>query len=326
MNFKAQFLTQYRGDTKQAVKVTDRFGWATIEVEIEPYSAQDFRPVLRRVGRSGFADHVYHDGSSFWAEVDSVNLSRRGDVGSLGSFGKYWWGSNVEGLKNFQPREQQRFFWNAFGICFFDRLPVRHFYTLWPSKVKNYRPGKVVMWDETALIGKKYADYLHQNLCVVDDIVLCRIERPCFTAKRESWRDIEVFTPYGGFGDPVLDFAALERDTYDPAFMRSSHWQWMISEGEIAEIDDRGTDPIARTVRAVYMDLFRQKSWLGEQKKITKAKAAKKVAALHDIWKQKGSSVEDGHLERVTEILLGIAENGPVRDILDGWENRTISL
>ena len=304
----------------------DRFGWATIDVELDHYSATDFRPILRRTGGDLLEDHVYHDGSGFWVEVDSTNLSRRGDVGSLGSFGKYWWGSNVEGLENFQPREQQRFFWNAFGICFFDRLPAGHFYTLWPSKTKNYRPGRAVDWDETALVGRKYADYMRQNLCVVDDIVLCRIERPCFTPKLEAWRDIEVFTPLGGFGDPVVDFAALERATYDPAFMRASRWQWMITEAEIGEIDNRGTDPIARSVRAVFMDLFRQKSWLGGQEKITKAKAAKKFAVLHEIWKSMGVSVEDSHLDQVAGLLLEIAEPGHVRDILGNWEDRTISI
>ncbi|MCZ7862600.1 hypothetical protein O9X98_14590 [Agrobacterium salinitolerans] len=72
--------------------------------------------------------------------------------------------------------------------------------------------------------------------------------------------------------------------------------------------------------------MFRRKSWLGEQKKITKSKAAKKVAFLHEIWQSRGASVDDGHLDEVVSILLSITEEGLVREILDAWGNRTISF
>jgi hypothetical protein len=59
---------------------------------------------------------------------------------------------------------------------------------------------------------------------------------------------------------------------------------------------------------------------------IRTAKAVKKVVALHEIWKSKGVSLDSGHLDEVASILLSIAEEGHVRDILNAWEDRVISF
>jgi hypothetical protein len=88
MKFDAQFLTQYRGNTKQSAKVTDRFGWANVEVDIEDRSAGEFRPVLSKSG-GGYDGSINHDGKNFWIEADSTNLSHQGDVGSMGGFTSY---------------------------------------------------------------------------------------------------------------------------------------------------------------------------------------------------------------------------------------------
>ncbi|MCS4089976.1 hypothetical protein [Rhizobium sp. BK176] len=322
MKFDAQFLTQYRGNTKQSAKVTDRFGWTAVEVEIEDRMADEFRPVLSK-SAGGYSGTVYHDGMNYWIEADSTNLSHHGHVGSMGGFTAYWPHKEIKDLHNFQGREQRRFFWNTFGIRFFDRPPAGHYYTLVPSNLKNYRPGTKVEWDETAFIGNRYAQYLGENTVNVDGVILCRIERPCFTGR---WRAITVFTPFGGYGDPVLDYAALQKMSLDPKYMSTGNWKWEISSEELYELDRNDVDPIARSARAVFMDLFRQKSWLSQQETITKSKAAKKVSRLHDVWKSNGPSLDEDHLDDVVEVLLTIAEEGRVRSILESWVDRPIGL
>jgi hypothetical protein len=322
MNLDVQFLTQYRGNTKQSEKVSDRFGWSTVEVDIEDRKCDEFQRVLL----SGSQEAVYHDGQSFWVEADSANRYHRGDVGSLGDFSGYWPFKDIKGLKNFQGREQRRFFWNTFGLRFFDRSPAGHYFTLDPDNLKNYRPGTKIDWDETPIIGDRYADYLRENTVNVDGVIMVRIERPCFTVHKEGWRAVTIFTPFGGHGDPVLDYAALQQASCDQDYMRTTNWRWDISPAELEEMDRLVGDPIARSARAVFMDLFRQKSWLSEQETITKSKAARKVARLHEVWKSLGPSLDEGHLDDVVEVLLTIAEEGVVRSILESWMDRPIGF
>jgi hypothetical protein len=195
-----------------------------------------------------------------------------------------------------------------------------------PSNLKNYRPGAKIEWDETEIIGSRYADYLRENTVNVDGVVMCRIERPCFTGRMERWRAITVFTPFGGYGDPVLDYATLQQASLDPKYMRTTNWRWEISPQELDELDRNDVDPIARSARAVFLDLFRQKSWLSEQKSITKSKAARKFSRLHDVWKSHGPSLDEDHLDDVVEVLLTIAEEGRVRSILESWVDRPIGF
>jgi hypothetical protein len=325
LQFNAQFLTQYRGGTAQTSTVIDRFGWATIEVDIEECSSDIFRTILSRAD-GGISECVFHDGIHFWVEADSVNTSHIGDSGSLGDFNASWVGKGIKDLKNFQPREQRRTSWNSFGFRFFERFPVGHFFTLGPGNLKNYRPGKKIEWDDTSMIGAKYSKYLSENLVFVDGIVLCRIERPCFTETSYPWRDTKVFTPFGGHGDPVLDYRTLYSASFDDYFMKNTGWRWRVSPAELVELDRDALDPNSRSVRAIFMDLFRRNSWLLAQTKTTKSKASKKVLILHDVWKTYGPSTDEAHLDEVVDVLLTITDPGAIRDILDAWVDRPISL
>jgi hypothetical protein len=304
-------------------KVIDRFAWASIEVDIEEYRALNFTPILRTCDEKS-EDFVYHDGESYWVNADKLSCYHRGFVGYIDDW--YWQGKKLHDLKNFQLSDQRRSTWNSFGFNFFDRYPVRHAFTIWPDNLKNYRPGGKVEWDETASIGNRYSSYLRENLVCVEGMVLCRIERPCFADREYRWQDIRVFTPIGGHGDALLDFSSAYRASFEQAAMEKAGWQWLITPAELMELDKTSIDPRSRSVRAVFMDLFRNTSWISDQKTITRAKAAKQLLALHDTWKVFGSSTDESHLDDVADILLTIAEPGHVRDILAAWADRPIAL
>jgi hypothetical protein len=323
LRINAQFLTQYRGGTEKDAKVIDRFAWATVEVDIYEYSARTFTPVFRP--NSGKPEEcVFHDGTSYWADADEIASRHRGYVGYIDDC--YWQGKKLPGLKNFQSAEQRRSSWNSFGFNFFERYPVRHAFTIWPDNLKNYRPGGRVEWDETYIIGNRYSTYLHDNFACVEGRILCRIERPCFAPRQYKWEDIRIFTPLGGHGDAVIDFVPAYAASFDKAETAKAGWEWLISPSELEDLDRSSVDPRSRSVRALFMDLFRNTSWISGQKTITRSKAAKKLLALHDVWKSQGSSIEPGHLDDVAEILQTIAEPATAGNILDSWGNRPICL
>jgi hypothetical protein len=322
LKIKVHFLSQYRGDTKQTDQVHDRFGWAKTEVDLDQSTSAGLAPVLRKVG--GFGRPVLHDGVHFWVEIDSTNSSHRGDIGSMETWSSF--SSAKEPTKNYHLGDQQTFAWNAFGIKFFDRLPVGHFYTSVPGNMKYYRPGKTVEWDDTEHATRKVAQYLRDNVMIVDEVVMCRIERPCILEPKEKWRDNRVFTPFGGYGDPVLDYAAAQRRCYEPNYMTRAGWKWEIPLEDLAALDSNASDPIARSVRAVFMNLFTQRSWLAEQTKTTKSKAMKTLKALHEVWKIKGPSLETDHLDDIAASMLTISDEGKVRTILEAWGDRPIAF
>lgn len=323
MKFDAQFLTQYRGGTAQTATIIDRFAWATVEVEIEDHAARSFTPALRR--RSvGLDEFVYHDGGSYWANADHLAGCHRGFVGYIDDdYARY---KPLSGLTNFQISEQRRSAWNSFGFNFFEKYPVRHAFTIEPRNLKNYRPGGKIEWDETDLIARRYSSYLRENFVCMEGMILCRIERPCFVPRKYRWQTVDVFTPVGGHGDPVLDFTSAYAASFDASAMAKAGWDWLITPSEIEDFDRNSINPWSRSVRAVFMDLVRNTSWISDQKAITRSKAAKKLLALHDIWRENGRSISEDQLDNVVDILLTIAEPGNVRNILDAWADRPINL
>jgi hypothetical protein len=325
LKFKAQFVTQFRGDTLMDGSVKHRITWATTEVEVEERSSQDMSPVLQR--RRGFFDETaYHDGSHYWANADIVASINRGYVGYLDHI--HGREKPTRGLDNFCLECQRRTVWNGFGFNFFDRYPAGHAYSIWPQKLKTYRPGGDIEWDETQGIAERYARYIRENTACVDGTLFMRIERPCIIVAEYGWQNSQVFTPFGGHGDAVIDFSEAYASSLDQVarqeLVRQTGWEWLIGPEEVDQLDQSGIDPYSRSVRAMFMDLFRTKSWLSNQEKITRSKAAKKLHVLHELWKARGTSYDERHLDEVVDILLTITEPGAERALLDAWIDRPI--
>nr|WP_250808397.1 hypothetical protein [Neorhizobium tomejilense] len=327
MLLKLDYLTQYHGSTNRTNHKKFRWTWANLEVEVDHADPSAFKRVMQsNVGRNP-GDFVYHDGTDFWADVDETNVFC-GDLPGGIAVDRYHRRNKAAKTSNFHQGSQRSFSWNTFGTGLFDRMPAGHFYSLNTSLIKDYHPGTDVEWDDTAVIAERYQNYIRNNLAVLDGTVLCRIERPCFVKDpvKRGTRFVPVFTPHGGYGDPVLDFQKLFQLSLDPDFIRFSGWRWLIPAEELAEIDHRSSDPLARGARAAFVNLFRQRSWISEQYRITRGKSATKLAKLFGILKARGASLDEDHLDEITDVLLTLAEEGPVRSVLEAWQDRPIMV
>lgn len=312
MKISIQFLTHFFGNTKQDENSRDRFNWASAEVELEVVARGEMKSALndRHV-------EVFAYDSDYWVVIEETNELCRGTAGSLD---KFWYGNTrTKGVKNFTKETQREFAWNAFAFKFLERIPAGFAYSSNAETLKNYRPGDDIEWDETPAIEERVRRYYEQHLVVMDDLVYCRIEAPRYV------REGRVFTPFGGFGDPMIDFEKAVpntnrlRDRFDPSWrLRGS------SNVFFSPIPDREDDHLARRTRALFFDVFSQKAWFRTKGVTLSGKRGTAFQKLKNLWFARYESIDDDVLDEAAELMLVLASSDDQRKLIEAWIDRPI--
>ncbi|MCS4089414.1 hypothetical protein [Rhizobium sp. BK176] len=335
MKIDIQFLTLFHGNTKQDYHTKERYVWASTEVELEEVPARLMEVVLRDALASDMGvsdDKVYAYDGHYWALVETTNESTRG---LKGSFGWVHGGNATKGLKNFDRDHQRQFSWHAFGFRFFSRQPCGHAFATQGSSMRNYRPGDNIQWDDTPEIEARVRRYCEENIIVCEKLAYCRIDTPCYaigsrdaTGKRNSPSG-RVFTPYGGFGDPVIDFAKAEITTERWRDIRDKKWRDRGSSAlffnPIEDYPDH--DPLFRRTRALFFDLFNQNGWQRSQRLVQKAKRAEAFSVLKKLWLERYQSIDEDLLDEASEFMLLLADEGSeARACIEAWVDRPMGF
>lgn len=322
MKISIQFLTHFFGNTKQDFHSRERFNWASTEVELEEVPKGALELVLNdgwAIDSVPFGNEVCLYNDHYWVVVEATNEVCRGD---LGSYGSIWYGNTkTKGVKNFTEERQRQFAWNAFAFKFLDRTPAGFAYSSNPDTLKNYRPGTDIEWDETPVIGERVRRYYEQNLIVVDGLVYCRIETPCYVTEGR------IFTPYGGFGDPIIDF---ERASPSSDRLRARFDPGWRDRGASAiffnPIPDRDEDPLARQTRALFFDTFSQKPWFRTKGVSLSGKRGTAFQKLKTLFFARYETLDEDVLDEAAELMLVLASNGEQKQLIEAWIDRPIGV
>jgi hypothetical protein len=336
MKIDVQFLTLFHGTTRQDLyRKRERYVWASTEVDLEEVPTHLMEVVLRDGLPSEMKvsdDKVYAYDGHYWALVETTNESIRG---LKGDFGWVHGGAAAKGLKNFDRDHQRQFSWRAFGFKFFSRQPCGFAFATQGSAMKNYRPGDDIQWDDTPEIEARVRRYYEENLIVSEKLAYCRIETPCFASGsldpsgRRSSAHGRVFTPYGGFGDPVIDYGKASITTERWRDLRDKKWRDRGSSALLFNpIEDYPEhDPLFRGTRALFFDLFNQNGWQRNQRPIQKAQRAQAFSALKTLWLERYQSVDDDLLDEVADLMLVLADDGgAARASIESWIDRPMGF
>lgn len=329
MKIKTEFLTHYKGDTNRDATVKERLAWASTDIELRPYAMDALAVVLQDnplYETTAHGDRVFALAGHYYADVETLNASSRKYTGCYGDYLVN--DRETKGRPNFLRDAQRQFCWNAFGFAFLRRPAAGYAYGMEPGKIKQYRPGGDIEWDDTAEIGKLVREYCQRNMIFADDHVLCRIEAPLFFDEKETYpRHNRVYTPYGGYGDPV---GGLGPHYYDTDGLRTLRDPKGKAEGTSAvrfdPLDEHEPDFAFRDMRAVFLGIFCQVPWLDQQPRFTRSKARAKVGMLHELFRASYPTIDDDVLDRAADIIRTITEVEDVTAILDAWANRPISI
>lgn len=335
MKIDLQFLTLFHGNARQDYQTRERYVWASTEVELEDVPARLLEVVLRDGLASDMKvsdDKVYAYDGHYWALVETTNESTRG---LKRSFGWVYGGPAAKGLKNFDRDHQRQFSWHAFGFRFFSRQPCSYAFATEGSAMKNYRPGDDIQWDDTPEIEARVRRYCEENIIISDKLAYCRIDTPCYVIGgsdamgRRNAPNGRVFTPYGGFGDPVIDFSKATITTGRWRDLRDPNWRERGSSAlyfnPIEDYPDH--DPLFRRTRAMFFDLFSQNGWQRNQRPVQKAKRAQAFSALKTLWLDRYQSVDDALLDEASDLMLVLADEGSVeRAAIEAWIARPMGF
>jgi hypothetical protein len=314
MKISIQFLTHFFGNTKQDTSSRERFNWASADVDLQVVSSGATELVLS----DGRFEVFAYDGD-YWVMIEETNEICRDNRGSYGSS---WYGeTKTKGVKNFIKEAQRQFAWNAFAFKFLERIPAGFAYTSNPETLKNYRPGDDIEWDETPVIVERVRRYYEQNLVIMDDIVYCRIEPPRYV------REGRIFTPFGGFGDPVIDFAKavpktdLIRDWFDRGWRARGDSKLFFNP-----IPEREDDALARRTRALFYDVFSQKAWFRTNGATLSGRRGAAFQKLKDLWLARYESINDDVLDEASELMFVLASGDDQRKMIEEWIDRPIGV
>ena len=190
----------------------------------------------------------------------------------------------------------------------------------------------MVTWNDQSKIEAKVRKYYQRNLLVANEVVYYRIETPVVgRAESHYGRDIlrRVFTPFGGFGDPILNYEKAWAAANEIAKSREWHPNSYFPRPEpfFRPIDGYGLDPLLRQVRACFIEMFNRSGWLASQRmERRKSPRLPAFGKLHDLWLENYDNLTDEVLDEATELMLPFAGKGPIAGLLHAWTDRPIQL
>ncbi|MCV9964847.1 hypothetical protein OIU34_23420 [Pararhizobium sp. BT-229] len=330
ITLKVQFLNHYCGDTKNHLEVRERMAWAETEVEVQWTDAKNMELAFLE-GRGDREqldfDRVWSFDGHYWAVVEATNNTKYHRLTA-------WYvppdreKPDENGIVNFRQDEQRGFAWRAFEFRLMPRIPSKGFRAANPDNFRYFKPGKKVKWDDRSTIEPRAASYYQENLLVAGDTVYCRIDPPCI-GEREDFelfrisREQRVFTPFGGMGDPLIDYdkayaAALA--VADPSELAKAKKKDRLPF--FSPIEDYNHDLARRAVRAHFLCLFGQSPWLTIKAK--EPKTSEVFDALHTLWQSNCLAMTDAVLDEAAEIMLDIAKTDEIRRVCQRWLDRPI--
>jgi hypothetical protein len=216
---------------------------------------------------------------------------------------------------------------NSFGFGVFERLPSQSIYTITVGNIVSYRPGSTVEWDDTPAIERRVKSYCEKNLIGVDGFVFARIEAPCFVeGENYEWQK-RIYTPFGGFGDPVGKLENFYRTSEELRELRDPEWRKRgSSEVSFEPIRDVADDFRFRNARAVFTSIFEMHPWLDDQPTFKRRKVKSELEQLHQLFIKNFDEIDESVLDEAVDIILPIAEDTDVKAILEDWLDRPIHL
>jgi hypothetical protein len=214
----------------------------------------------------------------------------------------------------------------------FCRVPGAGVYATDPPNYRGYKPA-VAEWDDRTRIEAKAKLFYERNLIVGDDTVFCRIEAPVLaeTPSRELWgrgrfSDVNrILTPYGGHGDPVVDFDAAHENILRIGDNGRSPWHRETrKQSFFAPIPGYEFDGTFRRVRAIVSNMFSRRPISPAQSKKGESKQAKTLQQLWELWSANFGDVDETVLDEAAELMLKINPKAPYRNALESWLDRPI--
>jgi hypothetical protein len=316
-----------------------RVAWAGAEATVRHGDSRAFALVLDD-GVRGYRNapqideiplgQAFFHNDAFWCRVYALNdhgrkvRLRRDEITSAEEKG------GIQGLG-------RDFFWKTFGFTLLSRMPDGNVFQTGCEDARGYRNiinrKGFVSWDDTGLIEERVRRYIETNIMAVDGELYCRIDHPCFDVTTRRSHDgvrfppRRIFTPYGGHGGPNVDYGKgyLSAEDYRHKFSWSTDRE--NAELVVFEIPDvECMDPSERNMRAVFSDMFRWNGWAASCSRFTPAKTRKLMEKAFGIWAEGGYEFTDDALDDVAELLIGIPEDGPVLDAIEGWLNRSVEI
>ncbi|MBY3157320.1 hypothetical protein HFO56_33890 [Rhizobium laguerreae] len=335
MQLSVAYLNHYCANTKTDPKVKERLGWASVDIEIQDVPSAHLEQVLQDNDgyHAGFdADKVYAYDDHYWVVAEATTGIGNSRATEKHSRYRELGDKKTDLLANFDRSGQKAFAWAAFEFRLLSRIPSPGVYATEPFNFRNYAPGGTVAWDDRAMIEARVKRYYEANLLASAATVYCRIDKPCLHAAetRYSWRKEyeRVLTPFGGHGDPIIDFGNAYRVVDDIHAHRKDSYNSKKVESFFNPIPDRGPDPDQRLVRALFGGLFSRRSWLFRSGtlKNSGAKTSKALSRLQELWVRYLDDPDDAVLDEAAQFMVEIAGNGPMASFLQQWLDRPVSL
>lgn len=331
MLIEIQFLNHYEGKTKNQPRNMERMAWADTEVDIDCIPAGELELVFLE-GRGDREtldfDRVYAFDGKYWAVAEAANNTHFHRMRHT-YLPSERCNPGPNGLTNFGQEGQRSFSWRAFEYRLMPRQPKKGFRVAEPFNFRTYRPYGPSVWDDIETIEPRANAYYRDNLLIAGDTVYCRIEPPCLAEPlifeiMNHRHEQRIFTPYGGFGDPIVDY----EKTYAAAFAVNSPEELRHAQKErlpfFNPIEDYPHDPIRRGVRAFFLDIFGLKPWLVPAAK--NPKAAEAIDALYALWQRSMPYLTDEALDEAAEIMMVVAKDDAMRTLLEQWLDRPVVL
>jgi hypothetical protein len=329
------YLNHYCANTKTDPAIKERVGWTSGDIEIEDVPAAHLDLVLHDNDGwgAGFdSDKVYAYDDHYWVVAEAANGVYNNRATEKYSGYRELGDEKTGLLRNFDRSGQRAFTWAAFEFRMLSRIPSPGVYSTEPKNFRNYAPGNKVEWDDRPEIEARVKRYYERNLLASNATVYCRIDRPGLhsTQDRYSWRTEykRVLTPYGGEGDPIVDYAAAYRVADDIKNRRKDAYSTRKGEAFFNPILDCGPEPDERLVRALFGDLFSRHSWLYRADKVKRGgtKSTRALARLHELWLIYVEDPDDVILDEAAQLMIGLAGDGGTAKHLQAWLNRPVSL
>jgi hypothetical protein len=328
VQFSLDYLTHYHGTTNKDDRVKERVCWATTNIALQEYSSRDLTVVLQdnsEYETLSDGDKVFAFGGDYYVNAEATNAAERLRSGKYPEY-KVWDTPSAD-RRNFLRDRQRQFCLNAFGFGIFERLPSPSIYTVSVGNIVSYRPGGTVVWDDTAAIERRVKSFCEKNLMSVDGLVLCRIEPPCFfEGDGYEWQK-RIYTPFGGFGDPVGKLEDYYRTSEGLRELRDPKWRSRgASEVFFAPIKDVADEFRFRNARAAFTSIFEIYSWLDEQPRKKRRKAKAELEQLHQLYITHFDAIDEAVVDQAVDIMLPLAEDEEVRVVLEDWVDRPVHV
>lgn len=334
MLIKATYLNHYCGTSVSSPdKIKDRACWAEVEVDVAMVPKWQLQQVLFDDDgyRAAFdANKAFSYDGHYWVVFEAAS-----EVYHQKETEKYTahcdFGTEKSDFRNYSAMTRKAFAWATFEYSMFPRVPGRGVYATQPENYRKYKPVDVE-WDDRAVIERKARRFYESNLLIGDDTVYCRIEAPVLPQMpaRERWgyaRDHKrrVFTPYGGHGDPIMNFDAGHAHMLAVGERPArSFGQQSPAPSFFAPIPGYRTDNAFRHARAIVSDMFTRHPDNPPPAKKGASRHAKRLQDLFDLWNRHFGAIDEVVLDEAIEIMLDLDPKGVHRQVLEDWLDRPV--